>query len=412
MYLLPDQEKGALYGNVRRKIDYWFWHFKLRYPSKKKQDKYLNFFKSYRAVAKEKLIRTFNISKFFLPGYTQKIFHQEAALLETDTNYKTMQSFVTSLKADAVFTVTPYHNAEDLFLRACKSNGLKMLTSILSFDNITKRGWIPVPYDLYMVWNKYNEEELHNIYPFTKTKKVVITGAPQFDFYNKPEWLTNKQEWQKDTGLGNKKYNKIILYGGGPKSLFPQEPAYLKHIDDAISSGEIKGNPTVLFRCHPVDDITRWTTALKNSKNVVFDNSWTGSKKLQLTTVTVADIKKLCSTLAYTDVHINICSTMAVDGSAFNKPQVAPAYFPGSKRGSKLLRNMYLQKHFQPIIKVKGIQQAYSKEELTCLINEALHFKYDNVATALNVMHEIITFNDMNATNRVAEAIKTALSNK
>src|SRR6476659_3333203 len=103
-----------------------------------------------------------------------------------------------------------------------------MITSILSFDNITKRCWIPVEYDVYMVWNKYNEEELHTIYPFSKRKKVYITGAPQFDFYINKKWLLTDEEWKNTIGIPNKINRKIILYAGGPKELFPKEPMYLK----------------------------------------------------------------------------------------------------------------------------------------------------------------------------------------
>src|SRR6476620_6768088 len=119
---------------------------------------------------------------------------------------------------------------------------------------------------------------------------------------------------------------KIILYAGGPRALFPNEPLYLKDIDEAINRGLIKDNPLILFRCHPIDSINRWKEITGNSKNIVFDVSWTGKEKHGDANVTICDIKKLCSTLAYTDLHINLCSTMTIDGAVYGKPQIGPAY--------------------------------------------------------------------------------------
>ncbi len=286
-----------------------------------------------------------------------------------------------------------------------------MLTAILSFDNITKRGWIPVVYDMYIVWNKHNKKELQRIYPETPSEKIHVAGAVQFDFYFKSGNLLDKHTWEEMTGLAAMPRNrKIILYAGGPRSLFPQEPDYLKDIDDAINTGAIKGNPLVLFRGHPIDNLDRWKKALGDTKNVVFDASWTGEKHLGEANITDFDIKKLCSTLHYTDVHINLCSTMTVDGSAFNKPQIGPAYFKNSAVISKRLYKMYWQEHFAPIMQTGAVQLAKSKEELIEHINSAMHVPQDSLkASSQAILESVITFTDGNSTERVCALLKTQL---
>ena len=175
--------------------------------------------------------------------------------MKSDTNFNEISLFVDSLSIDAVFSVTPFHRQEDLLLRVCKGKGKFMITSILSFDNITKRGWIPVEYDVYIVWNQQNMDQLHRIYPFTKDRQVHICGPAQFDFYFDKNYLIPYAEWKELVGLSSAQQRKIILYAGGPKELFPQEPNYLKQIDDAISVGLIRDKPLILFRCHPMDKI-------------------------------------------------------------------------------------------------------------------------------------------------------------
>ncbi|MCZ2222878.1 MAG: CDP-glycerol glycerophosphotransferase family protein [Chitinophagales bacterium] len=410
VHILPPAEKGSNYLNLRKKIDYWFYHFCLKSPTRKNQVKYLRQYSSFKNNFKSYCREKYNILKMYMPNTIKKLFNEEKILLQTDTNFSSIRSWVKNLNASIVFTVTPFHSQEDILLRACDAEGMKKITAILSFDNITKRGWIPVKYDVYMVWNKYNYNELHRIYPYTKQKKIVITGAPQFDFYYNKKYLLNKSDWEKLVGIKNLQQRKIILYAGGPKSLFPNEPQYLKHIDEAINNGEIKGNPIVLFRCHPVDVLQRWKDVIGTSNNVVFDSSWTGTQNLLYANITNEDIMKLCSTLAYTDVHINLVSTMTVDGSVFNKPQIGPAYDEIAPNKANLLKGMYWQEHFIPIVKSGGLSLANSRKELIDLINQALCNPEPFIKLSQRIVEEIITYSDGQCTNRVMDVLKNELA--
>jgi hypothetical protein len=410
VHVLPETSRGKIYLNHRRKIDYWFNAFRLKSPTRKIQVRFLEQYAPKSNTLLKFLSGSYNVLKMYLPGQVKKMLAQEEQLLLADTNYNAIEEWVTKLDATAVFTVTPFHSQEDIFLRACKNKGLKMLTAILSFDNITKRGWIPVAYDAYMVWNKYNLAELHRIYPLTQHKEVTITGAPQFDFYFQEKYLLPLEEWKQIVGLENINERKIILYAGGPQALFPNEPQYLKHIDEAISNGKIEGNPIVLFRCHPVDKIERWKEAIGNSPNIVFDSSWTGKQHLTHTNIMDEDIAKLCSTLAHTDVHVNLCSTMTVDGSIYNKPQIGPAYDDIAPSKASLLEAMYWQEHFIPIMKTNGLSLARSKEQLVAFINEALHMPQEMTKASKRIVDEIITFSDGKSTERLIGTIKNHLS--
>lgn len=409
VHVLPETNRSKIYVNHRRKIDYWFNTFRLKSPTRKIQVKFLEQYAPKSNLLLKFLSESYNILKMYVPGQVKKIFAKEEQLLLADTNYTAIEEWVTKLGATAVFTVTPFHSQEDIFLRACKNKGMKMLTAILSFDNITKRGWIPVEYDAYMVWNKYNHAELHRIYPFTRHKEVTITGAPQFDFYLQERFLLPVEQWKQIVGLNNINGRKIVLYAGGPQALFPNEPQYLKHIDEAITNGKIEGNPIVLFRCHPVDKIERWKEAVGNSPNIVFDSSWTGIQHLTHTNIKDEDIAKLCSTLAYTDVHVNLCSTMTVDGSIYNKPQIGPAYDDIAPSKASLLEGMYWQEHFIPIMKTNGLSLARSKEQLIAFINEALHTPEEMTKASKRIVDEIITYSDGRSTERVVETIRQNL---
>ncbi|MCW3110759.1 MAG: hypothetical protein JWQ09_5265 [Segetibacter sp.] len=406
VHVIPESRKGPEYLNVRKKIDYWFSRYALKSKYKKIQVKYLDQY----LPSKSKLIRDlrefYNYCKSFVPGYTKNLFLKERQLLQTDTNFNEMLQLVDSLNIDAVFTPTPFHTQEDILLRAAKQRGKKMLTSILSFDNLTKRGWIPVDFDTYMVWNKYNYNEAQRIYPKAATgKNVFIVGAAQFDFYFKKDNLLSFQQWRELTGIPETN-KKIILYAGGPGVLFPNECQYLKHLLEALNKNELEGDPMILFRCHPIDNVARWKEAVGEHPNLIYDISWTGKEKLQLTNITNEDIAKLCSTLAYTDVHINAISTMSVDGSAYKKPQVGPCYDEVNPAKVHLLQNMYMQEHFIPIIKTGGLLLAKSRKNYIDYINETLRNPEKFISKSNSIIEEIITYSDGKSTERTVQVIK------
>jgi len=410
VHIIPEHKREVIYNDVRRKTDIWFNYFCLKSPSKKIQQKYLDQYIPARGKLMRKAREGYNLLKLYIPSSKNRLFKEEERLLQTATNFDELSAFVDMLNIDAVLTVTPFHRQEDILLRACKCKGKKMITSILSFDNITKRGWIPVEYDLYIVWNKQNKEQLHRIYPFTKNKPVHVCGPAQFDFYFDKQYLLEKYKWEKLTGINSSKNRKIILYAGGPKELFPYEPYYLKEIDEAITKGIICNKPLVLFRCHPMDKMERWRSIIGKSDNIVFDKSWNGEQSSGYANVSNDDIKKLCSTLEYTDVHINLCSTMTLDGSAFGKPQIGPAYVHHKKHSSKLLSRMYLQEHFAPVVKTKVLQLATSSGDMMRLINKALENGNFNQSKKEDILKPIITFCDGKSTERVTAVIKEFLT--
>ncbi len=409
VHVVPVSVKDKLYSNIRTKIDFWFDFFALKTKSKEVQKKYLNQYIPLKVRTKRKLRERYNQAKLFVPGYRQKLFEKEQQMLSRHTNYNDMLALVDKLSIDAVFTITPFQTQEDILLRACKARNKKMITSIVSFDNITKRGWIPVSYDHYMVWNKYNFHELLTIYKTIATERnVTIVGAPQFDFYADHSRLLDKDEWKKMTGLPSDD-RKIILYAGGPKSLFPNEPQYLRHMMEAIDQGLIEGNPLVLFRCHPIDNVDRWQKYVGLHANLFYDVSWTGKEQMTMASITKDDITKLCSTLAYTDVHINLCSTMTVDGSAYKKPQIGPYYDDVNPSKANLLRGMYMQQHFLPIIKTNGLKLASSRQEMVSFINEGLLAPENFTENCKKVLEEIITYADGKSTDRVVNLLKAIL---
>ena len=404
----PSYTVTSAYASVRYKINLWYLQYKLKTPSVNIQEKYLaQFVKNKSSIKLTKRLREwYNTARFkFQPGYIKQLLRREETLMPQEEVFAKFKEWLRALNVSGLFTVTPFLPEVDLIARILQKQNLPLIASIHSFDNVTKRGWQYIVFDQYIVWNKYNKAELKRIHKkLDNDKLVTIAGAPQFDFHFNKEYLWSKEEWQQKTGLPAGK--KVILYSGGPVSLLPDEPQYLKALKEAFDEEKISRDYVVLFRCHPLDKVERWKEYTGECDNIFYDSAPNGKTKLDYVNVVKDDIIKLTSTLKHTEIHINVVSTMCVDGSAFHKPQIGPYYDDINPAAQDLFRQMYYQEHYRPIMKSRVVHLAHTKSEYIDIVNSMLEKPSDYIANCDNCVKEIITYADGQSTMRAVAAIK------
>lgn len=337
----------------------------------------------------------------YIPSYFS---NQREKVLKNNAEFKDLQKFIKKLNISHVLSFTPFLREEEYILIACKQQGIKTITSILSFDNITTRGIYPIVFDAYMVWNHYNYDELSRIYPETKNRPKYIVGPAQFDFYWNESYKWNRERWFKELGLDINR--KVILFGAGPYQIVPKEENYLRQLDEAISEGEIVGNPQILFRRHPLDPIDRWLLVLQKAKNIVRDDPWKVEGQLSRTNIRREDIERLVSTLYYSDIHINASSTLSIDGAIFDKPQIGPAYDDtGDGKYDRVIKELYLREHYLPITNSGGLTLVNNKEELIKAVNDYLTHPEIGKEGRQKLVEELCVFTDGKSTDRVVQAL-------
>jgi hypothetical protein len=341
-----------------------------------------------------------------VPGGFKKIQERESAVFWSDTNARRVEHQLRRLRIDAVFCLTPFLTDEEMTVRVAALSGVPSAAAILSFDNLTTRPWIPITFDLYLLWNRHNVDQLRRGYPQTAERDVKIVGSPQFDFYWKPEFLWNEEKWRRTLGLPPNR--PVLLFAGGYFTCAPHEPQFLGQLDDAIEVNEIPGKPIILFRRHPVDPLERWQGVLQHAKHVIVDNPWQlGAKILGHTNIGTEDICKLASTLYYSGVHVNVASTMTIDGAIFDKYQVGPAYDDSpSRKYDRAAFECYQQEHFLPITQSGGIAIARSRKDLILGVCAGFTNPEQMHEGRRRIVEEICTFSDGKCAPRVASAVR------
>lgn len=109
------------------------------------------------------------------------------------------------IRPDLVFNCSHIHGEQaDLPLRIARALGIPTAAFIFSWDNLSSRGRLFVPYDYYLLWNEDMRRHLLRLYPKTDPARILVTGTPQFDFHFQPE-----NHWSREKPAGRSVWTPI-----------------------------------------------------------------------------------------------------------------------------------------------------------------------------------------------------------
>lgn len=342
-----------------------------------------------------------------IPGAAARIEAAERTAMERGSNLAEVRRFLSALDVDLLVVVTPYHEQDTLLLVAADDLGVRSLTSVISFDNPTTRRRFPMTSERIVVWNRFNRSELLRSYPGLEEDQIVQIGAPQFDLHHRPELVIDELTWRQRTGLPPGR--PVILYGGGPSILVPEEPRLVRLIDAMIDDGRVPGHPVVLVRRHPADDPAPWRALSTQLRHGVVAEPWEPGTNLNRGWPTTADLEIQMSSLAHSSVHVNVCSSMTLDGAAFDRPQVGPTFVPGlDRRSVRRVRDLYAREHWWPITESGGLVTADTPEQLAAAIGAALTDPTAGRADRRRMLDDLLGVDDGRAGSRlVAEVLRS-----
>jgi hypothetical protein len=242
--------------------------------------------------------------------------------LETSTSY--YKQCVAVLKKEQptfVFCTNQRPSIALAPILAAKKNNIPTGTFIFSWDNLPKATMV-VETDYYFVWSDFMKNELLFYYPYIKKEQVICTGTPQFEPHFDTSILVDKNVFYKQHNLNlNKKY---ICFSGDDITTSPNDQFYLEDVAKAVRSLNSKGyNLGIIYRKCPVDFSDRYIPVYKKYKDVItlvsplwenLGNSWDAVMP------TKEDAALLVNTVKYSELVINIGSSMVFDYVAQQKP--------------------------------------------------------------------------------------------
>lgn len=344
----------------------------------------------------------------FRPGGMVAVERVEPGEVRRGTNVAEFRDVIASSEIDALLTLTPYHDQDGLLLWAARELGIPSITSVISFDNPTTRERLLVRSERVLVWNRFNADELLRSYPDLTPERVSVIGAPQFDLHHRPDLVMEESEWRRALGLPVDR--PVILYGAGPAPLVPHERRLVRLLDGAIDDGRIDGGPMLLVRRHPTDDPGPWQELGRTLRHGVVAEPWAAGSSPFRGWPTDADIALQMSSLAHSAVHVNVCSSMTLDGAVFDRPQVGPSFIPdGTPAEDRMVRDYYRQEHWQSIARSGGLVTADDGSALVAAVNDGLRHPHRLSAARRRMVEDVLTFVDGKSSARLVDEVGTLI---
>ncbi|MFH1762297.1 MAG: hypothetical protein ABIA63_14460 [bacterium] len=290
-------------------------------------------------------------------------------LLRPDDNFINL---FRRLRPDMVFNCSHIHGIlGELPTKIAYRMGIPCLGFIFSWDNLTSRSRIFVPYNYYFVWHKKMKDQLLEQYKEISPNSVFITGTPQFDFHFKEEYRLSSGDLYKRIGLDEKR--PFILYTTGVSKHFPEEHKTVQFIIDVIDNLDIETKPQLVVRTY-AKGTSNEMKALAAMKipgvvfpEVLWDPKWLMPK--------YEDISIYSSLIYHCCMGINAASTVSLELMINDKPVVNLGMDPP---GSDIpphyrwSRHIYFD-HYLPVAQSGGVMVAWSTEELKRMIIRGLN---------------------------------------
>lgn len=300
-------------------------------------------------------------------------------------------------------------------LRAAAFKGIPTVSLVSSWDNLTSKGFFPFSIKKLVVWNEIIKDEAIDLFNFPN-EKILISGIPRYDIFFQRKDFREKSAFFNYKGLDVNK--KLITYCTGSmttgRSKMDQtspEPEICTYIAQSIEDNQFSDEVQFLVRLHPQADAAEYEELI-NRENIILHIPGRQSS-FQDRFFSFQDDIEFGETMLYSDVVINLASTVTIDAAVFDTPIVAVNFdYRGIRPYEYSVKRFYDFDHYKKLRDIGGFKLSDSKEEMITDINKYL----DNPRLDQEGRKEIVKrqchFNDGKSGERVADFILDELSHE
>ncbi len=324
-------------------------------------------------------------------------------------------SLVDKYRPDLLFVPDIIFGPDRIFARIARHRGIYIIGTPRSWDNLTSKGFAMVKPDKLLVLTSRMVPEAIK-YVGMKKSDVIVTGPPQFDMYFKPSKTTKAEFCEK---LGIPAHRRLILCA---PFFDPYTGSAIKIINEltaAIADGRLPNDTHILVRYRPATPpikegllnasdhltITRPCTLSFPVHDLISpgeDFEWTRE-----------DTQLLINSLRFSEVVINVVSTLSVDAMVFDKPVINVRFDgdPNCPPQHSVMVMLPNHDHFRAIEATGGVRLAWNMGELVSAIDAYLKNPKLDFEGRETLRREQIETMDGLAGKRVADFIKQTLYN-
>lgn len=339
------------------------------------------------------------------PSLRNLYLHFEKRLLVNTSHL----AFIKLISPKILVATYPVTYPEPSLLLAAKKSGIKTVIHLLSWDNITAKGYFQALADKYIAWGPIMEEELIATYG-VQAEDIKVCGVPHFDLYFQPPTpLEDHNNLVNELRSSTKSY---VFYAMSAPRYAPHEVEIIEFLykESAKSAGKEEAF-TIVARPHPSiykgsfsdPAIPAKLEELRSSHGLVISTPDLTQRSSMNWSVRDSDMYELVGLLRHAAVVINSGSTVAVEALALGKPVIITAYdadreLPYDQSAKRLVGYTHLQK----LVEAGGVVVVESNKELYDQINAFLLKSDRFIAKRNHALSRQIGDQQGNATAKIA----------
>ena len=257
---------------------------------------------------------------------------------------------------------------------AAQKKKLKTVAFIFSWDNLASKGRMASNFDYYLVWSELMKQDLLQFYLSIMDSQIKVVGTPQFVPYVMDYYKLSKEDFISEFNLDASL--KTVCFSCGDISTSKNDELYIETIAEAIANNNIE-SVNFIVRTSPAEDPIRFKSLIDKFpfikwnfpkwKQVRANHQESWSQRIP----TLDDVKQLRAILEYSDLNINMLSTMSLDFMLFDKPVINPI-FGNATNGLYDDQRFLGYAHIQHLVNSKATKLVMTKEVLLQAIGDYL----------------------------------------
>ncbi len=302
----------------------------------------------------------------------QKFEKKQFDSFKGDAVYEEFKTILTNYQPDHLFFThqRPGHLAP--LAGAAKELDITHSTFIFSWDNLASKGRMMSNFDHYFVWSDLMKSEMLHYYSEVKPDQVHVIGTPQFEPYVLERYQSSKDQFIERFDLNPAK--KTICYSCADAGIGGNDPIHIEAVVKYINTHD---DLQLLVRTSPAEDGSRFSALMDKYESIKWNiPEWPLAREGHVEewsqrVPTRKDVTDLRSILEYSDINVNMFSTMSLDFMLFDKPVVNVAF--GNEENGLYNDQVFMNYiHLQPLINSNAICVANDSEELHRCLKSSL----------------------------------------
>jgi len=252
-----------------------------------------------------------------------------------------------------------------------------------------------------IVWNEMMFEEAvkkHNFNP----EDIKVVGAPHCDFCFDDRYNETKEEFFKNLRFDTDK--KLLTVATAPYRSVGDHTYILDILLEVIRKKSFIYPVQILCRLHPNDTFDRYKKYGDND-HITF---YIPNKNYDLSGWKTDEVGVRCliSTLKYSDVLINIASTVTIEACFFDTPVINMAFSAyEQERFKERILVAHHQRHYKYLLNFNGIKLAHNEKQFINYINEYLKNPEVDRNGRTRIKEVMLNNTDGKSSERVADYI-------